>query len=114
MGCDGLFFAARRLQGRFNPRTRMGCDVLLPEQVSQSSGFNPRTRMGCDDSIEEAAGYLDVSIHAPAWGATMEFLADVSSSLFQSTHPHGVRRLIPDQVLRSFGFNPRTRMGCDL
>ena len=33
-----------------------------------------------------------VSIHAPAWGATVNNLAkQFNSKLFQSTHPRGVR-----------------------
>ena len=33
-----------------------------------------------------------VSIHAPAWGATKRIYAIADLLLFQSTHPHGVRR----------------------
>ena len=36
------------------------------------------------------------------------------SDLFQSTHPHGVRLYMCSRGLTpAFGFNPRTRMGCD-
>ncbi len=77
--------------------------------------FNPRTHTGCDyrNAIENGAS--EVSIHAPTRGATYvmvtPFLMDVSfnprthtgcdmwslylslhQKLFQSTHPHGVRR----------------------
>ena len=57
----------------------------------------------------------DVSIHAPAWGATrnMEFLSCPSLE-FQSTHPRGVRlRLERVQQIVGRSFNPRTRVGCD-
>ena len=53
--------------------------------------FNPRTRMGCDAQRNWQAVAWFVSIHAPAWGATM---------------PHS-------SVPAGSGFNPRTRMGCD-
>ena len=76
-----------------------------------------------------------VSIHAPARGAT-QFTSDVDYILlFQSTHPHGVRRVNPMFKIASlwfqsthphgvrlfvesvgcniFCFNPRTRTGCD-
>ena len=56
-------------------------------------GFNPRTRVGCDVvNLVTGAGDGMVSIHAPAWGATssMETVAPLAS-LFQSTHPRGVR-----------------------
>ena len=33
--------------------------------------------------------------------------------LFQSTHPHGVRRRTTDIGIMTYYFNPRTRMGCD-
>ena len=33
--------------------------------------------------------------------------------LFQSTHPHGVRRCLPKACNRFLCFNPRTHMGCD-
>ena len=37
--------------------------------------------------------WLDViSIHAPQWGATAPWMVRVSSRVFQSTHPSGVRR----------------------
>ena len=54
--------------------------------------FNPRTHTGCD-----AARLVLVTVFI----------------LFQSTHPHGVRREI--QTLEQFdtSFNPRTHTGCD-
>ena len=77
-----------------------------------------------------------VSIHAPAWGATLQGREMDNQQTFQSTHPHGVRpdthysrkngRMFqsthphgvrPERV-QAFtsivGFNPRTRMGCDV
>ena len=77
----------------FNPRTRVGCDqygILFLEVIGC---FNPRTRVGCDDNSRRPPDLRDyVSIHAPAWGATV---AGVEGGL------HGG------------GFNPRTRVGCD-
>ena len=79
-----------------------------------------------------------VSIHAPAWGATLNagngteghFMfqsthprgvrhtaGPLSSkpALFQSTHPRGVRLAdVGQQPALPFGFNPRTRVGCDI
>ncbi len=78
----------------FNPRTRMGCDSYWPESSRQTASFNPRTRMGCDmifmfqgtrtklfqsthpHGVRHARGCVytqgvGVSIHAPAWGATL-------------------------------------------
>ena len=59
--------------------------------------------------------YLYVSIHAPARGATRKPPPMASrTSLFQSTHPRGVRRRhgVIFMVM-NFRFNPRTRAGCD-
>ena len=116
----------------------MGCDSPAPVRAPRACCFNPRTRVGCDASIPAAAGsalmfqsthprgvrlffddkdstFNGVSIHAPAWGATLTARAastsrtcfnprtrvgcDRLSSLqrsgciqFQSTHPRGVRR----------------------
>ena len=100
--------------------------------------FNPRTRVGCDDGLLRIdVGRLDVSIHAPAWGATQlggQCMAasvsfnprtrvgcDLFAALtaeqaagFQSTHPRGVRRGCPAwQRTCTPCFNPRTRVGCD-
>ena len=85
---------ARLRVERFNPRTRVGCDMRFSQfDVTKSvsihapvwgatvndnritltiTGFNPRTRVGCD-------------LHAQdMWHFTM----------FQSTHPCGVRPII--------------------
>ena len=57
-------------------------------------GFNPRTRVGCDERCSRCRGYrTGVSIHAPAWGATLR--------------PCGSWR-------KTRCFNPRTRVGCDV
>ena len=56
----------------FNPRTRVGCDLVLSWLISFLLSFNPRTRVGCDASIGGADTHIHkVSIHAPAWGATL-------------------------------------------
>ena len=54
--------------------------------------FNPRTHMGCD---------LLLSV---CWRVV---------GVFQSTHPHGVRRNETDTKQLRRCFNPRTHMGCD-
>ncbi len=55
-----------------------------------------------------------ISIHAPAWGATCgDLIVGIVGSLFQSTHPRGVRRGARFQSLQGANFNPRTRVGCD-
>ena len=56
---------------------------------------------------------MAVSIHAPARGATASWAGSHSALRFQSTHPHGVRRHLGPALIRPYGFNPRTRTGCD-
>ena len=77
----------------FNPRTRVGCDRLIEPFATFFIRFNPRTRVGCDWYVPYRLLWDDwVSIHAPAWGATLScrLMSGLSAS-----------------------FNPRTRVGCD-
>ena len=101
--------------GSFNPRTRTGCDfkasvIFLHLPLS----FNPRTRTGCDACQRRILPHTEVSIHAPARGATSASnpkiglrivsihapargatplrLRGFQCFVFQSTHPHGVRQ----------------------
>ena len=83
------------------------------------------------------APYRDgqISIHAPTWGATGARNGEIIITLFQSTHPRGVRRdtRVKKQAVVKFqsthprgvrprtwkdkslvnDFNPRTHVGCD-
>ena len=105
---------------------------------SQGKGFNPRSRMGSDkDSVvrrklkrvsihapawgatmKKGPGFRknQVSIHAPAWGATRLILTiPLTKFRFQSTLPHGERLLIRFSGLSiNSCFNPRSRMGSDI
>ena len=101
----------------FNPRTHTGCDQYTHAPVRHYRGFqsthphgvrlnvdiisqtckcyfNPRTHTGCDrvSNLPIPTGLL-ISIHAPTRGAT-RLSGDgnnIQLSIFQSTHPHGVR-----------------------
>ena len=100
----------------FNPRTCEGCDPQLSIRQTMRISFNPCIRVGCDFRTRGEDGTsVPVSIHAPAWGATPSSMALMASAtVFQSTHPRGVR---PDHLglpPKIDGFNPRTRVGCDL
>ena len=56
----------------------------------------------------------EISIHAPAWGATVETQHAISEMLkFQSTLPHGERQWYPRGTCSTGYFNPRSRMGSD-
>ena len=69
-GCDRpfLFFCPGVLS--FNPRTREGCDLCVFSLSFYRYCFNPRTREGCDMMIKIQLNLI---------------------SMFQSTHPRGVR-----------------------
>ena len=123
--------------GSFNPRTHTGCDKSSRRAKSLHRGFqsthphgvrrntlrfksiilrfNPRTHTGCDGQKQYSALPLTVvSIHAPTRGATRADKQKNKETLFQSTHPHGVRHPPVDDADRGyFGFNPRTHTGCD-
>ena len=83
----------------FNPRSREGSDVKEPFEYGcivqfQSTlprrerlnhppsfilctDFNPRSREGSDDKLYASAGQFEISIHAPAKGATYSIIRKV-------------------------------------
>ena len=77
--------------------------------------FNPRIREGCDVMHRELDRAFGVSIHASARDATSLTSSSHSpSSLFQSTHPRGMRlKRVGVGGRGLIGFNPRIREGCD-
>ena len=115
-GFDRLRSILLSSKGGFNSRTREGCDYQLGISKLEGLCFNSRTREGCDFAgslervkkeqfqfthprgvrlalLEQVFGASEVSIHAPARGATQHTLSKQ-------------RHLT--------GFNSRTREGCDL
>ena len=57
----------------------------------------------------------NVSIHAPAWGATNSAQAYQQALAFRSTRPHGARLCRVRHLHNRQGrFDPRARMGRDL
>ena len=148
----------RRRSRGFNPRAREGRDKRVRRSWCRSSSFNPRAREGRDTASamtapsasvfqstrprgarrvdeEHVIEVIDVSIHAPARGATPVFKRTRISNQFQSTRPRGARphhaatlltALLfqstrprgarPPPTTRSSGgtcFNPRAREGRD-
>ena len=101
-------------KGHFNPRSREGSDVCdklyqldlaefqstLPRRerpsnrrrMGRTKYFNPRSREGSDYFSVEAQKYPDISIHAPAKGATYNMAAQTNILQFQSTLPRRERR----------------------
>ena len=115
VGCDLIREAIKIRSGDFNPRTHVGCDLSIFTTVPYISNFNPRTHVGCDNHCCRALAARSISIHAPTWGATFFIYTFASSTVFQSTHPRGVRRnRHGGRVISSDNFNPRTHVGCDI
>ena len=54
----------------FNPRSREGSDMLIFPWTFYDHDFNPRSREGSDLSGQISFSDLEISIHAPARGAT--------------------------------------------
>jgi len=113
MGRDFWASACHRRHDCFNPRARMGRDNRLFACDLIFHSFNPRARMGRDPMVASLSAFVLVSIHAPAWGATI-YPRRISYRLrFQSTRPHGARRSQGGISIMLCRFNPRARMGRD-
>ena len=61
---------AREGPDSFNSRSRVGSDNHCQDIASFPGCFNSRSRVGSDTNKVAASIALEVSIHAPAWGAT--------------------------------------------
>ncbi len=120
----------------FNPRSREGSDnhtthyllslpafqSMLPRRerlaadtvdLSTVPDFNPRSREGSDEKAPASTYKVQISIHAPAKGATTPRTVPSSQSTFQSTLPRR-ERLRPELFPhRNQHFNPRSREGSD-
>ena len=60
------------LMFHFNPRSREGSDCRSLFRFSRSCDFNPRSREGSDAILSRDPRNAEISIHAPARGATMQ------------------------------------------
>ena len=69
----------------------MGCDFETINTFLTTYNFNPRTHVGCDQGLNKLMVDIEISIHAPTWGATSAPNLALIVGLFQSTHPRGVR-----------------------
>ena len=108
------WYVRRNLRG-FNPRSRRGSEPRWPS-ASAESGFNPRSRRGSDvPSWDDIGSATNVSIHAPAGGATRH---SHSQSLLMSVRCFNPRSrrgsdLMAGKFPMHMGFNPRSRRGSD-
>ena len=122
----------------FNPRTHVGCDIYLictefvselfqsthPRGVRLSlffsinqtcQNFNPRTHVGCDEVGLLVVMVIDISIHAPTWGATHCPLCNSIHLRYFNPRTHvGCDVQTINTFLTTCDFNPRTHVGCDI
>ena len=84
---------AVRIAGFQSTRPHGARPFIYGDDSSQRC-FNPRARTGRDDNKVARLTTLPVSIHAPARGATGGFYNLMQAAVFQSTRPHGARRLL--------------------
>ena len=90
----------------FNPRTREGCDLAHDNAANLATqNFNPRTREGCDfhDKPFLSASTIFQSTH-PRGVRLFHVFPCRAAPIFQSTHPRGVRRVSGAVLLRRCGF----------
>ena len=77
----------------FNPRSRMGSDAggrAAGEHLADISIHAPAWGATVNAIVQKRLA--KISIHAPAWGATHEEAGKPGVHRFQSTLPHGERR----------------------
>ena len=120
----------------FNPRSRAGSDPsssgagphykefqsALPrgerpeagQQLTHTQCFNPRSRAGSDGRANHDCRLGQVSIRAPARGATCIGGCAISIGRFQSALPRGERRESQPRLPSGSSFNPRSRAGSDM
>ena len=112
-GATEHLFATPAPKQNFNPRSREGSDITIYRIAHRRSHFNPRSREGSDEIWQCKDGRSDISIHAPAKGATQSSLCRLLASSFQSTLPRRERRNFLSFPCSRGHFNPRSREGSD-
>ena|GEM_PF-1674039 len=103
---------ATEVRGRDRHCRRISIHAPLRDATKSSflhiwhrSNFNPRTPTGCDVNIGEWDYQYEISIHAPLRDATfLPRWCGICISLFQSTHPYGMRHRNPSRCSSSSGF----------
>ena len=97
----------------FNPRSREGSDQKQKYKLSRIGYFNPRSREGSDAWQKADWLYYQISIRAPARGATGRPCQLLYVKGFQSALPRGERLPLTRGMLQVHDFNPRSREGSD-
>ena len=116
MGCDTHRpWPCSSFSGCFNPRTRVGCDPLSSGSGQRPAGFQSTHPRGVRRALHFGTDRINkVSIHAPAWGATLPWYPYwYSWSCFNPRTRVGCDAMSLSASPGSASFNPRTRVGCD-
>ena len=86
----------------FNPRTHVGCDSVRGAMCSSLTNFNPRTHVGCDDQNIPFHTVFSIFQSTHPRGVRLSFNNSPNIfEIFQSTHPRGVRQTRPVIALGS-------------
>ena len=89
---------ATRPRSRFEPGTEFQSALPRGERlhecaaVAESNHFNPRSREGSDREFTADNFAINISIRAPARGATQRLYAKTLCHIFQSALPRGERQ----------------------
>ena len=88
---------------------------IFPRPPSLSDFYcNSHARVGRDKRQRRQSQSKAVSIHAPAWGATIGAEPTFNEYGFQFTRPRGARRHEQDRGGVPACFNSRARVGRDI
>ena len=115
MGGDREQCKAQNIVPCFNPRPRMGGDSPKPSKRMGGDKFQSTPPHGGRRGSRNSFGVQrQVSIHAPAWGATYKTLtASIWKGSFNPRPRMGGDGNEARKVVGAESFNPRPRMGGD-
>ena len=98
----------------FNPRSREGSDLQLFRVRGKPPYFNPRSREGSDGRHERPVVRAEISIHAPAKGATYNAVVIAAEDDdFNPRSREGSDAVDTGSRQFRMNFNPRSREGSD-
>ena len=100
-------------RGYLNPRSREGSDAILVAISSIITHFNPRSREGSDAQIYYTIVTVNISIHAPAKGATSGSSRSCASKYISIHAPAKGATKRRKSINLDRYFNPRSREGSD-
>ena len=99
----------------FNPRTRTGCDAKDVGRNHETGRFQSTHPHGVRLSDLAGAYAVQVSIHAPARGATITLPDELVIEAVSIHAPaRGATKAARIRTRLRRSFNPRTRTGCDM